>query len=82
MLVQAENKVHVAGEIVQNEIKLSSDSFRYINKLADSELNQPGISQQTTNDINTIKVTAKGLLEASGTNLVESMQAVVDTCCS
>ena len=82
MLVQAENKVHGAGEIVLNEIKVSSDYKRNIDRLADAELNQPGITQQTTNDINAIKVTAKGLLEASGTNLVESMQAVVDTCCS
>lgn len=82
LLVQAENKVHGAGEIVLNEIKVSSDYKRNIDRLADAELNQPGITQQTTNDINAIKETAKGLLEASGTNLVESMQAVVDTCCS
>jgi hypothetical protein len=62
-------------------MKISKDYYRYINRLANSELTQSDITQQTTNDINSIKITAQVLLEKSGKELVESMQAVTDALC-
>jgi hypothetical protein len=49
-----------------------------MDQLADAELNQQGISQQTTNDIISIKADAARLLARGGEELAESMQAVTD----
>lgn len=51
---------------------------RNIDKLADSELNQPGVTQALADEISSIKAQAVDLLAKGGSDLVEGMQAVTD----
>ena len=51
---------------------------RNIDKLADSELNKPGVTQALADEISSIKEEAVNLLAKGGSDLAEGMQAVTD----
>ena len=76
--VQAENSVFRAADIVGNETKLIKDYKRNIDKLANSELNQPGVTQPLADQISIIKEKAADLVAKGGSDLAEGMQAVTD----
>ena len=76
--VQAENSVFRAADIVGNETKLIKDYKRNIDKLANSELNQPGVTQDLADQISIIKEKAADLVAKGGSDLAEGMQAVTD----
>ena len=78
MRVQAENSVFRSADIVANETKVIQDYKRNIDRLADSVSSQPGVTQASADQIDSIKIAAEVLAKKGGQDLIESMQAVVE----
>ena len=78
MRAQTDNDLFRAAELVAKETKVLKEHKRNIDKLADSELNQPGVTQALADEISSIKEQAVDLLVRGGNDLVEGMQAVTD----
>jgi hypothetical protein len=76
--VQAENSVFRAADIVDHGTKVLEDCKRNIDKQADVELNQPGITEADIAQISVIKQEAANLLAKGNDLYIEAMQAVTD----
>jgi len=53
--------------------------YLVVTRLADSELNQQGVTQASAYQISSVKIAAAELLSRGGSDLMEGMQAVINS---